>query len=127
MKNKLWIVIGVAAVACSAWLGYVAGKTQTHQIANSYFRIGQQAALIARDRQDGIERALRRKYPDGVFTNAEDFEAIGNPLNMMDDPRIWTVIRELNYGSTLGLDTNDWSGLYSATVHRDPHIWTVLK
>ncbi len=120
--------MAIAALAAATWFCGCSRQDNLHEIANSYFRMGEQAALIARDRQDSIEREMRRKYPDGNFgTNHADFEAATKHLNRIDDPRIFAVVRELNDGSVCGLDTSDWSGMYSSTEHRDPHIWMVLK
>ena len=119
---------GILAVACMELFGGCSRQDDMHAIANSYFRLGEEAALIASDRQHQIENEMHRKYPDGNFgTNEADFKAATAYLTIIDDPRIFGVVRELNSGSVCGLDTSDWSGMYSATEHRDSHIWTMLK
>ena len=126
-RLKSIALAGTLAVACMELLGGCSKNDNTHQIANTYFRMGEEAALVARDRQDAVEREMRRRYPNNVFTNEADFEAANHSVNIIDDPRIFQVVRELNNGSVCGLDTNDWSGLYTSTTRRDPHIWTVLR
>lgn len=99
-----------------------------HAIANTYFRIGEQAALVASQRRQQIEKDMDKKYPDGNFgTNHEDFEIAGNYLMAIDDPRIFEIVREMSSGQVFGLDTNNWNGYYSDTTNYPPHIWTILN
>lgn len=97
-------------------------------LANSYFRIGQQAALLARDVSEARARAVRQRYgytdcDNGHYTNQADFEIVTERVNCIDHPRIWEMLRLLNNGSVLGLDTNsqcEWTNNKPWTVLRDP-------
>lgn len=79
-----------------------------HAVANSYFRIGQEAMLIAMQRRRSEERSLGLDCQGStVITNESDWAIVTNTLNLIDDPRVLQVVREL-YGSTIGIDTNSW-------------------
>lgn len=103
-----------------------------HAIANTYFRVGQDAMLTALSIQERKERAVRKRYgftsaSNGYYTNREDFDIVSNPIVIIDDPRVFDALRLMNNGTVLGLDTNSWAGFDDGKTHRPVHIWTVLK
>lgn len=111
----------MASIFLSFIAGYCLKPDNSREISKSYFRIGEQATMVACHKQELLQHALDHKYPNGVFTNEQDFEAASNPLDAVDDPRIFAVLRSLNCGGILGLDINDWFD----PMHM--HLWTTLK
>lgn len=125
------VLIIVSAVLALRYLS--AGQFQErredeiHDIANTYFRLGQQAMLLAKDRQEGIRAQLLAKYPDRNFgTNEADFKLATSYLDVIDDPRVFQALRDLNDGKTWGLDTNNWEPVFTGTNHHIGHPWTLL-
>ena len=104
-------------------MGAASENIRSEAIANTYFRIGQQAVLIAHNRRESLVRQITAKYKNGIVNSLSDFQILSNPLVVIDDDRIFDVVRELNNGSVLGLDTNQWSGEYGK---RNAHSWTTL-
>lgn len=114
MKTKSLFAVVAIALLC----GFTSPQDYIRQVANSYFRMGAQAAIIAIQRQQQVERELLRKYPDGDFgTNAADFKLWKGSVLHVDDPRIFAVVQEVN-GGMFGIDTNNWSKTNS---------WMLLK
>jgi hypothetical protein len=128
MDPQIRLVLFVA-IAASVVVGALSKSAiqedRLHAVANSYFRMGQQAALMARDISERKQREVRIRNGYGSrgaeaesYTNREDFEIVTEWVNYIDHPRIWEIFRKLNDGSVLGLDTNgNWS----------EKKWTVLK
>jgi hypothetical protein len=109
------ILVATVAYVCRVVSAQRPARPDTlHRVANAYFRYGEQAALMARDLSEQRVREVEKRYglspvyPNGHYTNREDFEIVTERVDVIDHPRIWEVLRKLNDGSVLGLDTNSW-------------------